>query len=241
MAFRLHPAYNASVTDTSVRINKFIAQHLNIGRRAADDLINAGKVTINGKAPSLGARVSTADEVIVEGKRLTAANQAYSYLLIDKPTGYVCSRRQQGETPTIYRLLAPEHQHLKAVGRLDKDSSGILLLTNDGTYAHELTHPSFAKTKQYEVTIDQPLAPLQRQMLQHGVMLPDGPSKLQLERLHEGNDREWLVTMHEGRNRQIRRTFSALGLTVTALRRTHFGPFSLHDLAGQKQKIIQKR
>ncbi|HVI69625.1 MAG TPA: pseudouridine synthase [Magnetospirillaceae bacterium] len=227
--------------DDPIRVNKFIAQHLHIGRRAADDLINDGKVMLNGSAPSLGARVSPDDVVVVDGTRIHAAATPLTYLLIDKPTGYVCSRRQQGDTPTIYQLLKPEHQHLKAVGRLDKDSSGILLLTNDGDYAHQLTHPSFAKTKRYEVALDRPLAPLHRQMISdHGITLPDGPSKLQLERQHDDNDHAWIVAMHEGRNRQIRRTFAALGYEVTALRRTNFGPFSLHDLGDAKQRIIPK-
>ncbi len=230
-----------SVTDDPIRVNKFIAQHLSIGRRAADDLINSGKVTINGDVPSLGARVTPADNVVVDGTRINNTAATFMYLLIDKPVGYVCSRRQQGDTPTIYQLLKPDHQHLKAVGRLDKDSSGILLLTNDGDYAHQLTHPSFTKAKHYEITLDKPLAPLHRQMISdHGIALPDGPSKLQLERLTDGDDHAWIVAMHEGRNRQIRRTFAALGYEVTALRRTNFGPFSLHDLGGAKQRIIQK-
>ena len=219
-----------------LRLNKFIAQRLNMGRRAADDLIATGKVRINGEVPQLGARVQPGDTVTVNGTALSyAAAPAFMYVVLNKPTGYVCSRRQQGDTPTIYSLLPSKYHHLKPVGRLDKDSSGLLLLTNDGDLAHRMTHPSFGKTKEYEVTLDQPLAPLHHQMVNdYGVALPDGPSKLQLERLHDGDNHQWRVTMHEGRNRQIRRTFAALGYEVTRLHRTVFGPLTLGNLAPAK-------
>lgn len=224
------------------RLNKFIARHLSIGRRAADDLIAGGKVKVNGQPPPLGARASSGDEIIVDGTRLTTTDApTFLYVLFNKPTGCVCSRRQQGDTPTIYSILPAKYQHLKPVGRLDKDSSGILLLTNDGDLAHQLTHPSFAKTKQYEVTLDKPLEPLHHQMIaDHGVLLPDGPSKLQLARLHESNARQWLVTMHEGRNRQIRRTFSALGYNVTRLNRIQFGPYNLAQMGSNQLLELAK-
>ncbi len=221
--------------DDTVRLNKFIASQLSLGRRAADDLIAVGKVTINNDVAKLGARVHSGDVVSVNGKALNHASQGFLYVLMDKPTGYVCSRRQQGDVPTIYSLLPPEYQHLKTVGRLDKDSSGLILLTNDGDLAHRLTHPSFIKIKIYEVTLDKPLEPLHHQMINdHGVELPDGNSKLSLERQTEGDDTSWIVTMHQGRNRQIRRTFAALGYLVTKLRRTQFGVYKISDLRNQQ-------
>lgn len=212
------------------RLNKYIAARLSIGRRAADDLIARGDVLVNGAQPELGAQVSDADAVTVKGKPLTE-KQAYTYLAFNKPIGYVCSRKQQGDSPTIYAILPQKYHHLKPVGRLDKDSSGLLLLTNDGDFAHRMTHPSFRKQKSYEVTLDTPLQPLHRQMISDfGIDLPDGKSKLALERLHDGNDKAWRVGMHEGRNRQIRRTFAALGYEVVALHRTVFGPYRLDSL-----------
>jgi len=229
------------MAEETIRLNKFIAQRLSIGRRAADALISRGKVRVNGSLPILGGRVEPGDEVIVDGTRLvfdSAPN--FLYVLFNKPVGYICSRRQQGETQTIYSILPAEYQHLKPVGRLDKDSSGLLLLTNDGDLAHHMLHPSFAKIKQYEVALNEPLAPLHRQMISdHGINLADGPSKLQLERLKD-NDHEWLVIMHEGRNRQIRRTFDALGYTVTRLNRIQFGPLDMHMLEGKRLREISK-
>ena len=133
------------------------------------------------------------------------------------------SREGQG-SHTSYDILPPEYSQLKPVGRLDKDSSGLLLLTNDGQLAQTLTHPSHHKTKVYEVKLNKPLAPLHRQMIS------DGVSQLELERLKAGDDTAWRVRMHEGRNRQIRRTFLALGYSVNALHRTHFGEYALGDL-----------
>jgi 23S rRNA pseudouridine2605 synthase len=225
----------------STRLNKHIASALAIGRRQVDTLIEKGRVLVNGTKPELGARVREGDVITVDGKPLQAQSQAFTYLALNKPAGYVCSRRQQGDTPTIYALLPEKYLHLKPVGRLDKDSSGIIILTNDGDFAHRMTHPSFVKTKRYEVTLDAALQPLHRQMISDiGVDLPDGKSQLELERMRDGNDTAWLVTMHEGRNRQIRRTFAALGYEVTALHRIQFGSYKLDNLAPGKFIEVQK-
>lgn len=139
--------------------------------------------------------------------------------------------RLSGRRSDNLQIAAKNLHHLKPVGRLDKDSSGLILMTNDGDFAHSMTHPSFYKIKRYLVTIDQPLQPLHRQMINDfGVQLPDGRSQLTLERQHEGDDYRWIVEMSEGRNRQIRRTFDALGYTVKKLHRTNFGNYSLGDL-----------
>lgn len=214
----------------SERLNKHLAFHLGLSRRAADALIEQGSVLVNGATASLGARVTPQDTVTIDGRPLTTKTTATT-ILLNKPRGYVCSRRKQGELPTIYALLPKQYHHLKPVGRLDADSSGVLLLSDDGELAFRMTHPKFAKQKRYLVTLDTPLQPLHRQMIaDFGVQLPDGPSQLGLERQHDGDDKRWIVTMSQGRNRQIRRTFRALGYTVTKLHRTDFGPYSLGDI-----------
>jgi 23S rRNA pseudouridine2605 synthase len=112
-------------------------------------------------------------------------------------------------------------------------------LTNDGDLANQLTHPSYKKVKIYEVALDEPLQPLHRQMISdNGIKLDDGPSKLQIERLMEDNDRRWKITMSEGRNRQIRRTFEALGYTVKTLHRVQFGDYRLNNLPPGKVRVI---
>ena len=224
------PTQTSDSTDSSAqRLNKFVALALGVSRRQADELIERGTVTVNDQPAELGQRVTTTDIIRHGNKPLTA--QAHQLILLHKPVGYLCSRASQGGVPTIYELLPKSLHHLKPVGRLDKDSSGLILLTNDGDFAHQMTHPSFYKMKRYLVTLDQPLQPLYRQMINDfGVQLPDGPSRLTLERQHEGDDRRWIVQMSEGRNRQIRRTFTALGYTVTKLHRTDFGNYTLDGI-----------
>jgi 23S rRNA pseudouridine2605 synthase len=209
-----------------MRINKFIAASTGLSRRAADTVVQEGRVTIDGVVAATAATVGDASIIKLDGRMLHASAETQT-ILLNKPAGYVVSRDGQG-SKTIYELLPAKLQQLKPIGRLDKDSSGLLLLTNDGELAHRLTHPSFQKVKIYQITLDKPLQPLHRQMINDiGIQLEDGSSKLDLERLEEGNDTAWRITMREGRNRQIRRTFAALGYKVTELHRTHFGPYAL--------------
>jgi 23S rRNA pseudouridine2605 synthase len=209
------------------RLNKFLALHLGLSRRQADEAIEQGRITVNNKVASLGGRVQPADVIAIDGKALEV-RQPHRYLLLNKPVGYVCSRRAQGSTPTIYSLLPEEFHALKPVGRLDKDSSGLLLLSNDGDFAFTMTHPKFHKVKIYKLRLNQELEPLHQQMINDfGIQLDDGRSQLQLARLSDGNRKEWQVTMSEGRNRQIRRTFASLGYEVQKLHRIQLGAFTL--------------
>lgn len=213
----------------TVRLNKFLAEQLGISRRQADDLIASGKVKVNGKPVILGARIDKNDNVCYNGS-IVAHDVSYIYLGMNKPVGYVCSRKRQGEVPTIYELLPEKYRGLKTVGRLDKDSSGLILLTNDGDFAFQMTHPKFNKTKLYEVELDRSLEPLhQQEIANFGIEIGDGLSKMGLEKLAD-NRKKWLVVLHEGRNRQIRRTFGALGYTVVKLHRIQFGRYQLDDL-----------
>ena len=216
-----------------MRLNKLLALTTDLSRRSADDAIAAGRVTINGRVATMGQQAEAGDMLTLDGKTIDTAkafDEQKTTILFNKPTGYVVSRNGQG-SPTIYELLPEEYHNLKPVGRLDKDSSGLLLLTNDGQLTQELTHPSHQKTKVYEIRLDKPLAPLHRQMINdHGIQLSDGLSKLQVDRMQDGDDYAWQITMHEGRNRQIRRTFMALGYAVTKLHRTQFGPYSINSI-----------
>ena len=232
---------NAPSSDSSLRLNKHLALTLGISRREADNLIDKGLVTINGEKATLGARFQAGDHIAVRGRTITDTPD-FMYLALNKPVGYVSSRKQQGDSPTIYSLLPRQYHTLKPVGRLDKDSSGLLLLSNDGDFTQRMTHPSFHKTKHYEVALDKDLEPLHQQMIaDYGVQLEDGVSQLQLTRLSEADRKHWQVTMHEGRNRQIRRTFAALGYLVVELHRTNFGNYSLDDMKPGEFKIVDMR
>lgn len=218
-----------------MRINVFIAQANGLSRRAADQAVEEQRVHIGDRVARIGDKVSSQDTVTLDGQTITISD-ATTTIMLNKPVGYVCSRNGQGSS-TIYDLLPAEYHHLKPVGRLDKDSSGLLLLTDDGQLANQLTHPRYGKAKVYEVELDKPLSSEHKVQIEQGVELKDGLSTLKLESLNKDNKR-WQITMTEGRNRQIRRTFAALGYTVTKLHRTQFGayrlgqatPGSYHDL-----------
>ncbi len=221
-----------------VRLNKHLALILGISRREADNLIEKQKVMINDNFANLGARFSDGDKISVNGKELDKKVE-YICIALNKPVGYVCSRRQQGENPTIYDLIPDEYHNLKPVGRLDRHSSGIVLLTNNGDFAYQMTHPSFKKTKIYNVRLDTNLQPLHQQMISdHGISLEDGPSKLILERMNDTDRKSWVVMMSEGRNRQIRRTFGSLGYTVNKLHRTNFGNYALGDIKPGEFEVV---
>lgn len=279
--------------DQQLRLNKFLAHEQGISRREADTLIDQGRVTINSVAARLGARFTSSDTVAIDGQPVTASAPTI-YLALHKPVGYVCTRKAQGTAPTVYDLLPEQYHALKLVGRLDKDSSGIILLTNDGDFAYRMTHPKFHKIKQYEVQLDHPLEPLHQQMISdYGIQLDDGVSKFTVTRINDekegskrvtvrdpapsflqgtkgeeqpdagpdvteavsarngtlrktaaqgtANNYIYQVTMYEGRNRQIRRTFAALGYIVTHLHRTTFGAYSLGDISPGNHETISMR
>ena len=237
---------------TTIRLNKFLAERLGVSRREADEIISSGKVLIDDQPAVLGSRIDKSSKVCYNNK-IVPFETEYSYIAFNKPVGYVCSRRAQGSAPTLYDLLPREYSHLKTVGRLDKDSSGLILLTNDGDFAFQMTHPKFRKNKVYEVELDRPLEPLHQQMISdYGVEIGDGVSRFKIIKDTSAGDAAWgspsrasarmgegaaagpteryLAILSEGRNRQIRRTFAALGYHVTRLHRTEFGKYTLGDL-----------
>ena len=254
----------------NIRLNKFLAERLGVSRREADELIASGKVSVDNQTPILGTKIDKQSKVFYNNK-LVPFETEFIYIAFNKPVGYVCSRRAQGSAPTLYDLLPKKYQHLKTVGRLDKDSSGLILLTNDGDFAFQMTHPKFRKTKVYEVELNKPLEPLHQQMISdYGVMLDDGPSQFKVIKntfakpsssgrssrpssrgsllrprsdcgcpSEEVSQKCYIVTLTEGRNRQIRRTFAALGYRVTKLHRTNFGKYELGSLQPGKCVIIE--
>lgn len=223
-----------------LRLNKFLAQSIGISRREADDLIASGKVFVDDKQAEIGQRIDKTSKVCYNGKIIPFEEAGkFLYVALNKPVGYVCSRKQQGDAPTIYDLLPEDLRGLKTVGRLDKNSSGLILLTNDGDFAFQMTHPKFYKTKVYEVELDRGLEPLHQQMIaDFGIEIGDGVSKLGLTKLNDERTK-FEVTMSEGRNRQIRRTFAAVGYDVVKLHRKQFGKYVLDDLEPGKYLFLK--
>lgn len=223
-----------------MRLNKFLAHATGVSRRQADNDITAGLVAINDRPVTIGIDVDEQKDVVKYRGQIVRLPSSSTTIMMNKPVGYVCSRNAQAQDArTIYDLLPPEYKKLKTIGRLDKDSSGLILLTNDGDLAYRLTHPKFAKTKVYHVELDHALAPLHQQMISDfGINLDDGRSQLLLARLNDERTK-FEVTIHEGRNRQIRRTFSALGYTVIKLQRLEFDNYQLGDLQPGKIEIVK--
>ncbi len=217
-----------------MRLNQFIAHASGLSRRAADQAIADNRVTVNEHRAYIGQTVQLNDVVTLDGQVLNLP-ESHTTIMLNKPPGYVCSREGQG-SKTIYKLLPEKYHSLKPVGRLDKNSSGLLLLTDDGELANRLTHPSFKKEKVYEVKLDKEVSKADfEQITKRGVELDDGPSRFKLVKI---SGSEWKVIMSEGRNRQIRRTFQALGYAVSRLHRTSLGDYALGKLPAGECKVV---
>ncbi len=208
-----------------MRINKWLAQASGLSRRAADQAISSGRVKVNGTVSTLGQEVNDLDQILLDDNPIRLPDER-TLIILNKPVGYVCSRNGQGSR-TIYNLLPDYYHNLKSIGRLDKNSSGLLLMTDDGDLANMLAHPRFIKEKKYEVSLDRPLDEKSKVKLSHGIKIGDYTSQLALSQVH---DNHMIITMSQGRNRQIRRTFEALHYQITRLHRIAFGEFSLDGL-----------
>lgn len=217
-----------------MRLNRFLAQASGMSRRQADQCIRDGRVRVDNRPTQLGEQITPRMQITLDGQPVSLPNQTTT-IMLHKPAGYITSRRQQGSAPTIYSLLPEKWHNLKYIGRLDKDSRGLLLLSNNGELIQQYTHPRHEKSKIYHVTLNRPLDLSDLTALNEGIYLDDGLSRLETTTLH---DNTYEVRIYEGRNRQIRRTFKVLGYEVTDLLRTEFGEYSLDDLGEGEYRIL---
>lgn len=210
-----------------MRANRYFANKLGISRRKADALIKAGKLTHQGSIVSL----NDSFEETVTDKRLKG-----KVILVNKPVGYVCSRHGQG-SQTIFDLVPKEYQKFMIAGRLDKDSCGLVVLSNDGNLVQQLQHPSQKKVKTYLIKFRSNPSAQQLRQLRDGVDIGDSrPSQLDICAL---NNQIYRVKLQEGRNRQIRRSAQAVGLEVVWLQRQKLGPYQLDPTITEgKYKVI---
>ncbi len=211
----------------SVRLNKFLASCGYESRRAADRLIAEGRVEVNGKAVDTpGLRVLPTDFVKVDGHHATPKDEVV--LLLNKPRGYVCSRDAQGAVGTVYDLLPPKYRYANYVGRLDADSEGLLIFTNNGSLGQSIGHPSGGIEKEYWVTLDQAFDNTVLIQLLKGVRIPEGQAKAKyVSRL---SARRACVVLEQGLKRQVRQMFACLGLRVRKLVRVRIGSLWGGDL-----------
>ena len=209
------------------RLNKFLASCGIGSRRACDTLIQEGGVTLNGEACTNPAtRVQDDDVVRFDGKRVSPRQT--TTILFKKPRGYVCSKQDELGRATIYELLPPKFQHLNHVGRLDRDSEGLLVLTNDGELANRLTHPSNRVEKEYRVTLTAAVDNRDLEKLIDGVHTPEGRARAKsFKRL---SPRRVSIVLETGLKRQIREMFKTLGSQVDKLFRIRIGRLTDPDL-----------
>lgn len=213
----------APVMPEEMRLNRFIAMSGVCSRREADQLIEAGEVTVNGvMVDQLGSKVHPAtDEVRLNGELLKGEKKVY--ILLNKPKGYVTTVEDPHADRTVIDLLKGEcKERIYPVGRLDKNTTGVLLLTNDGNLTKELTHPSYAKKKIYHVFLDKPCTEGDLEKLVEGIELEDGPIHADEVSFVDDKKQEVGVELHSGRNRIVRRMFESLGYEVVKLDRVYF-------------------
>lgn len=204
-----------------MRLNAYLARAGVASRRAADELIKAGRVTVNGRRGELNTFVSSGDAVQVDGREV--GKQRLRYVLLHKPRGTITTARDPRGRPTVVDLVGGATR-IVPVGRLDRDTTGVLLLTNDGPLAHRLAHPRYEVEKAYVVDVEGEPDDDVLRALAEGVELEDGPTApARVRRL--GPSRLELV-LHEGRNRQVRRMLEAVGHPVTRLRRSRYAGLS---------------
>ena len=214
------------------RLQVFLSHNGVSSRREAMRIIQAGQVSVNGRVviePSTAVDPQK-DKITVNGQHIQ--KKQYDYIILNKPKGYVTTRKDPFAEKTIYDLLPKDFHHLVPVGRLDQDSEGLLLLTNDGQLTHQLIHPRFHVDKIYWVRMKGQLTAAQKTQLEKGIFL-DGtrtaPAKIKDVKI-SGSYTECLVTIHEGRKRQIRRMISHVGHDVIDLKRISQGPLQLGAL-----------
>ncbi len=219
------------------RVQKFLSQAGITSRRKAEEFIKSGQVSINGRKAKLGDKVDPdKDEVKVYGKVVKPAAQ-FIYLALNKPRGYVVSKSDPRRRKTVFELL-PEELRGKVwnIGRLDFDTEGLLILTNDGDLTQKLAHPKYEHDKEYEVATQELPSESQLELLRGGVEIATGLTYPAEVKMRDGKIR---ITIHEGKKRQIRRMLAAVGLTVANLKRIRINKLKLPDSlpSGQYAKI----
>jgi 23S rRNA pseudouridine2605 synthase len=231
--------------ERGVRLNKLLADHGIASRRGADALIAAGKVSVDGEpATELGLKVDPErQKVEIEGFVLKTRAAKRRYYLLNKPAGVVCTNEGRETRPRAVDLVTdPRKGRIYTVGRLDEASQGLILLTNDGTFANRIMHPRYGVTKTYLVKVRGEIDDAALQKVREGVQLSEGRTsgaRILVER--RGRDHSLLtVTIHEGMNREIRRTFAKVGYKVLELRRTRIGPVTDRRLKTGRWRELER-
>lgn len=228
------------MTDDRIRLQKYLSQCAVASRRKSEELILAGKVKVNGKIADLGDKIDPKrDTVTVSGKKIVSSKKHY-YIMLHKPRGFITTMEDEMGRKCVAELVKDVGARVYPVGRLDRDSEGLLLMTNDGEFANHLTHPSKHVPKTYRVTVRPGVTEDQLFAFNEGIEI-DGKKTAPADAhiIEKSENRVVLeVILHEGRNRQIRRMCVALGLEVARLKRTHIGSVKLGMLPQGKWRNL---
>ncbi len=223
-----------------MRLQKYLSEAGIASRRASEQVILAGRVTVNGQiVQTLGTKVLPGqDRVEVDGRPVKPRRKLY--LALNKPPGFLCTRKDPLERRTVSDLLPGEWQHLSSVGRLDRDSEGLIFLTNDGDFALRLTHPRYGVRKIYRATVEGKVLPPMLQKFLAGIEDAGEVLKAEKARLISANNSHSVVELElgEGRNREVRRLFSSQGLNVTRLQRIQIGRIKIGELPVGKWRTL---
>ena len=235
-----YPKYNPNKQTGEMRLNRFISQSGVCSRREADDFILAGVVTVNGQVVTeLGTKILPTDEVRFNDEKLQGEKNVY--LVLNKPKGYVTSLDDPHADKTVMDLVRGAcSERVYPVGRLDKNSLGLLLITNDGDITRQLTHPSYLKKKIYQVTLDKPLTRADMDSLTEGITLEDGDIFADEVAYASEDKRTVGVEIHSGRNRIVRRMFEHLGYTVQKLDRVYYAGLTKKNLKRGAWRFLTK-
>ncbi len=239
---RPRPKNKPNTLDDGIRLNRYIANAGVCSRREAESYIEAGVVTINGKVVTeLGTKVKFGDVVRFNDAPLTPEKK--TYLLLNKPKGYVTTLDDPQARKTVMDLIQAKcKERVYPVGRLDMDTTGVLLLTNDGELAEKLAHPRSNKKKIYQVTLDNNITEEELQKLYQGIELEDGPIKAdRIAYVEPGNKKEVGIEIHSGRNRIIRRMFEHLGYKVNKLDRVYFAGLTKKNVPRGKSRFLSEK
>ncbi len=226
-----------------IRLQKFMAEAGVASRRASEELIADGRVRVNGEVATIGMSVDPEkDAVTLDGKAVHAAEPLVTVLLY-KPKGVVSTSDDPQGRKTVQDYVRNIPARLYNVGRLDINSEGLLLMTNDGELAYRMTHPKFSVEKTYYAVCDGKLAASEIAGLVNGVMLDDGmtaPARVECVRKTKAGDTSFLITIHEGRNRQVRRMLEAVGHRTLRLKRERFGPLSIGEMRPGETRTLSE-
>lgn len=229
---------------SSIRLNKFLAQIGIASRRAIDEFIIQGRISINGKvSKQLGIKIDPQrDQIMIDNRKIDNASEKLIYIILNKPKGVISTAKDNFGNTTVLDLVKT-NARLYPVGRLDQDSHGIILLTNDGSLTYKLTHPKYHIAKIYRVTILGFANDINIKKLSQGVLLDDGKTAPAVVKIINRNERQTIleITLYEGKKRQIRRMCSTLHLHLTDLQRIAIGPIQLGSLGiGKWRNLSQK-